>query len=187
MDLDPDNRLFARGHMRRLDAESFRDTLLEISGELELGAQIESTIPPKVKEDYSYKHASRNRSVYGPWFRNSLPDLYSELDGANPSFPISKRNRSTIAPQALAMLNSEWIAERTSKFGTRLAGKTELSVEEKIQLCFLSTLSRLPSSREMQWANSTVALARQSQTQDEIIWGILAHELVASIDFRYVE
>ncbi len=187
MELDPDNRMFARGHIRRLDAETLRDTLLELSGELELGAQIESTIPPKVKDDYTFKHVSNYRSVYGPWFRNSLPDLFAELDGANPSFPISKRNRSTIAPQALAMLNSEWIAERTSKFGSRLAEVTIHSDEQKINSCFLSVLSRLPSSREVQWAKETVDLARRSQMQEEKLWGSLAHDLVASIDFRYVE
>ncbi len=187
MELDPDNRQFARGNMRRLDAETFRDTLLNISGELDLSSRIESTIPPKVKEDYAFKHTSTFRSVYGPWFRNSLPDLYSELDGANPSFPISKRNRSTIAPQSLAMLNSEWIAERISKFGARLAEETKMPDEKKIEYCFLSTVSRLPSSREMLWAKTTVTLARESQIQEEKLWGTLTHELVASIDFRYVE
>jgi len=77
IDLDPDNRLFARSYVRRLDAETIRDTLLSISGELDLSAQIESTIPGSTKEDYGFKHVARYRSVYGPWFRNSLPELYS--------------------------------------------------------------------------------------------------------------
>ncbi len=187
MELDPDNRMFARGYIRRLDAETFRDTLLDISGELELVSQIESTIQPRVKEDYAFKHTSNYRSVYGPWFRNSLPALYAELDGANPSFPISKRNRSTIAPQAMSILNSEWIAARTSRFGSKLALEPNKTDEQRISHCFLSILSRLPSSREMQWARGAVTQARQDQIQEDKLWGSLAHELVASIDFRYVE
>ena len=184
-ELDPDNRLFARGNVRRLDAESIRDTLLDLSGELDLSFAT-STIPAKLKDDYDYKHSSRYRSVYGPWFRNSLPDLYSEFDGANPSFPIAKRNRSTIATQALALLNSDWIAERTRKFGARLAQQIDLTIDQKIDACFHSALSRYPSESEMDWAKTIVRQAIESHATDEFIWSSMVHNLVASIDFRYV-
>jgi Protein of unknown function (DUF1553)/Protein of unknown function (DUF1549)/Planctomycete cytochrome C len=187
LELDPENRLFARGSVRRLDAEAIRDTLLSISGELDLAVQIESTIPDKTKEDYGFKHVARYRSVYGPWFRNSLPELYVEFDGANPSFPISKRNRSTIAPQALAMLNSEWITERAHRFGLRLSSKTELSDEQRVNSCFLATLSRLPSSREAKWAEELILKARKRNNSEETLWSSLVHDLIASLDFRYIE
>jgi len=187
IELDPDNRLFARSTVRRLDAETIRDTLLSISGELDLSAQIESTIPGNTKEDYGFKHTAKYRSVYGPWFRNSLPELYSEFDGANPSFPISKRNRSTIAPQALAILNSEWIAERVHQFGVRLAAKPDFSDEQKVNACFLATLSRLPSSRETRWAEEQLRQARQRDSSADSLWSSLVHDLIASVDFRYIE
>ncbi|MCY2984530.1 MAG: DUF1553 domain-containing protein [Planctomycetota bacterium] len=187
MELDPDNRLFARSNVRRLDAETIRDTLLSISGELDLAVQIESTIPDKTKEDYGFKHVARYRSVYGPWFRNALPELYTEFDGANPSFPISKRNRSTIAPQALAMLNSEWIAERAHQFGLRLASETGLSEEQRVNTCFLATLSRLPSSRETKWAEEQIRQARKRNHSQATLWSSLVHDLIASLDFRYIE
>ena len=187
LDIDPDNRLFARSGIRRLDAETMRDTLLGLSGELDLAVQVESTIPSKLKEDYAFKHSVRYRSVYGPWFRNSMPDLVAEFDGANPSFPISKRNRSTIAPQALALLNSEWIAERSKRFGNRLVKRTGLSDDHKLSICFLSTLSRLPSDREREWAEGCIRQAQESQLAEEELWSSLVHNLVASIDFRYVE
>ncbi len=187
MELDPENRLFARSGIRRLDAETMRDTLLGLSGELDLAALVESTIPAKLKEDYAFKHSIRYRSVYGPWFRNSLPDLVAEFDGANPSFPISKRNRSTIVPQALALLNSQWIADRSSKFGNRLCDMPGLSDEQKLHCCFMSILSRLPSIREREWAEETIRQARESQIVEEDLWSSLVHNLVASIDFRYVE
>ncbi len=187
IETDPDNRLFARSNVRRLDAETIRDTLLSISGELDLAVQIESTIPDKTKEDYGFKHVARYRSVYGPWFRNSLPELYSEFDGANPSFPISKRNRSTIAPQALTLLNSEWISERAHQFGLRLASKTDLSDVQKMNTCFLATLARLPSSREAKWAEEQILQARKRNNPDETLWSSLVHDLIASVDFRYLE
>lgn len=187
LEFDPDNRLFARGNIRRLDAETMRDTLLSISGELDLSVRIESTIPKKIVKDYGFRHVARYRSVYGPWFRNSLPELYLEFDGANPSFPISKRNRSTIAPQALAILNSQWIAERAHQFGLILAAKTEFSEEHKLNACFLVTLNRLPSSRETKWAEEKLLQARKHNSSDENLWSSLVHDLIASIDFRYIE
>ena len=186
-ELDPDNRLFARSSLRRLDVESIRDTLLSASGELDLGVQIESTIPGKLKEDYGFQHFVRYRSVYGPWFRNALPELYSEFDGANPSFSISKRNRSTIAQQALALLNSDWIAERATKFGELVSKQSCLSDDEKISHCFQTLLSRLPSEREVAWAQGHLRKSRENATVDERDWSSLARSLIASIGFRYVE
>ncbi len=187
MELDPDNRVFARSSIRRLDAESIRDTLMGMSGELDLASQVGSIAPAKLREDYDFHHTTRYRSVFGPWFRNALPELYSEFDGANPSFSIGKRNRSTIAPQALTMLNSQWIAQRTAKLGRRLAADFSLGDEQKMNCCFLSTLSRLPSSRELEWSKDHVRHARECDTTEDVLWGALVHALVASIDFRYVE
>ena len=186
-ELDPDNRLFARSSLRRLDVESIRDTLLGASGELDLGVQIESTIPGKLKEDYGFQHFVRYRSVYGPWFRNALPELYSEFDGANPSFSISKRNRSTIAQQALALLNSDWIAQRATKFGELVFKQSNLSDDEKICYCFKTLLSRLPSEREVTWAQEYLRQSRGNTSFDERVWGSLSRSIIASIGFRYVE
>jgi len=125
--------------------------------------------------------------VYGPWFRNALPDLYAEFDGANPSFSISKRNRSTIAPQALALLNSDWIAQRAAKFGELVSKQAYLSDEEKIGHCFQSLLSRLPSEREAAWAQDHLRQSSGNASFDERDWSYLARSIIASIGFRYVE
>ena len=186
-EIDPDNRLFARSSIRRLDVETIRDTLLNASGELDLGVEIESTIPSKLKEDYDFQHSVRYRSVYGPWFRNALPELYSEFDGANPSFSISKRNRSTIAQQALALLNSDWIAQRASRFGELISKQSSFTDDQKIANCFQTLLSRLPSDREAAWANEQLRQSRQIEIPAEEAWSSLVHSIIASIDFRYVE
>lgn len=187
MDLDPDNRLFARSNIRRLDVEVIRDTLLCASGELDKCVQMGSTIPGKLKEDYGFQHSVRYRSVYGPWFRNALPELYSEFDGANPSFSISKRNRSTIAQQALALLNSDWITQRAAKLGGLVSKQTGLTDDQKIRLCFQTLISRLPSDREAAWANEQLRQSKQDSVADDQSWGSLVHSIIASLDFRYVE
>ena len=187
LEKDPDNRLFARGCVRRLDAEAIRDSLLSISGELDLGSQIDSVIPAEMKEDYKFSHRVRYRSLYGPLFRNSPLELYTEFDGANPSFPISKRSRSTIAPQALALLNSDWVAERASKFATRVANSNTMSNEQKIDYCFLSTVSRPATELETAWAKSLIEASTTRSGSADTVWCDLVRDLVASIDFRFIE
>ncbi len=187
LEMDPDNRLFARGHVRRLDVEAIRDSLLSISGELDLGSQIDSVIPAEMKEDYKFSHSVRYRSLYGPLFRNSPLELYTEFDGANPSFPISKRSRSTIAPQALALLNSDWVAERASKFAALVASSNTLSNEQKINDCFLATVSRPATEQETAWAKSLIDASTAHSGSVDSVWCDLVRDLVASIDFRFIE
>ena len=185
MQLDPDNRCFARAYVRRLDAESLRDSLLSLSGELDLGPGTQSTIPEKIKDDFGYQHTGTQRSVYGPWFRNALPEMYSEFDGANPCFPISKRARSTIAPQALALLNSPWVAERANRFAERIITNSENPTDHKLNECFGAVLGRLPSEQERAWAHGR--LGSNVSSPDLKAWSGLVHDLIASLDFRFIE
>lgn len=193
MELDPENLFFSHSHLRRLDAEALRDSILQASGEL-LDAHyaspdshesesnncpaptqsITSTIKNGSKEDYRYQHTVGLRSIYLPWFRNALPELIREFDGANPSFSISERSRSTVATQALALMNSPWVADRASAATKNLT--TDADENETIQTLFRQILHRNPTPAEQAWAQTVL---KEATFQE------LAHQLLASIDFRY--
>lgn len=193
MEADPENLLFSHSYLRRLDAEALRDSILQASGEL-VDAQyantddnveislnsppekhfVSSTVKNGTKEDYRYQHTVGLRSVYLPWFRNALPELIREFDGANPSFSISERSRSTVATQALALMNSPWVADRARAATTDFSPDTE--EEQKIHAIFRRILHRDPTPTELSWAQSVL---KQASLQE------LAHQLIASIDFRY--
>jgi hypothetical protein len=193
MELDPENLYFSHSHLRRLDAESLRDSILQASGELvdahyaapdgnesdsnntQAPTQsITSTIKNGPKEDYRYQHSVGLRSIYLPWFRNALPELIREFDGANPSFSISERSRSTVATQALALMNSPWVADRASAITKLLP--TDTDENERIQTLFRQILHRDPTPAEHSWAQTVLKEATDQE---------LAHQLLASIDFRY--
>lgn len=178
---DPENTSFARGNLRRLDSEALRDSMLLSSGELRLGGTFESTIKSGTSADYRYQHDNNLRSVYMPWFRNALPPLVREFDGANPSFSISQRNRSTVATQALAMMNNPWIRDRAKALVASMpevptnstdSTPTMLHIEE----VFHRILGRSPDEAEVLWAQG---LLKTDDLEE------LAHQLFASIDFRY--
>jgi hypothetical protein len=171
---DPENRAFAVAPLRRLDAESLRDSILQASGELQLLTRLESTIRSGIKEDYRYEHHGSLRSVYQPWFRNSLPQLIRQFDGANPSYPTFQRDRSTIATQALTLMHSPWVAARAKATAERAGASA--SEQEAIALVFRSTLGRDADRSESEWALEVL--------KEEGLSALILH-LFSSIDFRY--
>ncbi len=78
-DVDPANRLRAGMNIRRLDAETIRDSMLAASGELQL--QIGgNSIKEGTAADYGYADSSFRRSVYVPVLRNALSDFRTVFD-----------------------------------------------------------------------------------------------------------
>lgn len=182
---DPENGYFSFGHLRRLDAESLRDSMLRSSGELKESEPAGDSIFPAVgttvragtKEDYRYEHEAGYRSVYLPWFRNSLPELVREFDGANPSFSISERSRSTVSTQALALMNSPWVSKRAEAASAGIEPcEAEADCNRVIETLFLKILGRVPTEVELRWGRAVLSEASAKE---------LAHQLFASIDFRY--
>ena len=100
-----------------------------------------------------------------------MPQLVREFDGPNPSFPISVRNRSTVSTQALAMMNDPWVRSRADATVTSLGSNSEYPA------IFRNILGRNPYPEEARWAEEVVEQAGLTE---------LAHQLFASIDFRYV-
>lgn len=187
LQIDPDNELFGRANLRRLDAESLRDRMLDFSGELELPDVVEATWKEGLKEDYRYESTVLFRTVYQPWFRNALPELTTEFDVANPSSTTSQRGRSTVAPQALAIMNSPWVESRAKAASRQI--ETECRTENpdnipsksealRIDRSFQLAFGRSPDEKERLWATRILAANRLEE---------LAHQLMASIEFRFIE
>ncbi len=129
---DEDNKLLWRQNRTRLDAEQVRDAILAVSGRLDRTAGGPSDmqfdmkpgihVTPKVdygKFDWDRPQGHR-RSVYRFVFR-TLPDPLVEcLDGADASALTPKRSESVTAPQALALLNNEFVLVHAKALAARL-------------------------------------------------------------------
>ncbi|MDA1232979.1 MAG: DUF1549 domain-containing protein, partial [Planctomycetota bacterium] len=113
--VDPENKLLGRGFRRCLDAESIRDSLLSISGSLDLSVNSGRTIAKISTYDNEYHHDEHPlfcRSVYVPSFRNTLLDLFEVFDVANPNVVSGKRSHSLRPAQSLFMLNSPFVMQQ---------------------------------------------------------------------------
>ena len=146
---DPENRLLSRMHRQRLQAESLRDGMLDMAGVLDLtiGGK---TFPANLASDYQYEYTALRRSVYIPVFRNSLPEIFEAFDFANPSLVVGRRDVSTVAPQALFLLNHPFVREQAERTARRLLSDRDADLRTRLDLAYRLTLSRSPTAAEMQ-------------------------------------
>ncbi|HEX7898534.1 MAG TPA: DUF1553 domain-containing protein [Planctomycetota bacterium] len=175
LEADPENRLFTRANRRRLDAESLRDTMLWVSGKLDLQGGGPG-YPASLASDYSFKSDKDvHRSVYVPVFRNALPEIFEVFDFADTSVATGRRESSTIAPQALYFMNSPFAKEHAAHAAARLAAETP-DEAARIARAWRLTLGRAPSAKEVDIARRYLAKSG---------WAGLVQTLFASIEFRY--
>jgi hypothetical protein len=187
--VDPENRLFWRMNRRRLDAECIRDTMLAVSGQLKLDVG-GSNIKAGTTADYAYKQSDTRRSVYSPVFRNSLPEFFEVFDFADSSVVMGRRNASTVAPQALFLMNHPSIIEQARAAAERALALPVAGDTERLERAYRMALGRSPSEGEARVAMKYLSRAPADGAVDsnrQQAWTAFFQALFASMDFRYVE
>ncbi|MBN9517975.1 DUF1553 domain-containing protein [bacterium] len=180
---DPENRLFGRANRRRLEAEAIRDTMLTVSGKLTPFAGGRN-FADTVAADYGFKHTSTARSVYLPVFRNALPEAFEAFDFADPSMVVGKRSTSTVAPQALYLMNNPFPVDQAKASAARLLAENLPSDDARLTRAYRLALGRAPTDGER--AAARRFLANQSG-DPAAAWATVFQAVFASADFRYVE
>ncbi len=186
---DPSNRYLTYAFRRRLDAEGVRDSLLQISGALELTLKGGLTIGRLGTYDNEYSHSEfplNCRSIYVPSFRNTMLDLFEVFDAANPNLVTGRRNRSTRPAQALYMLNSPFVMQQARLAAESFLRSADFDVknpETGIRHVWRLCTSRTPTSDEVAALLPIVA----EQPDSVASWTTVFHALFASVEFRYLE
>ena len=202
---DPENRLLWRMNRRRLDAEALRDAILTVSGKLDLAAGGPGVSDPSVLKgvgtvtptEYTYEFNDVRRSVYTPAFRNRTLELFEAFDFADPNTVAGKRNVSTVAPQALYLLNSPFVMDQATAAAARLLSE-EPSTNDgaRVERAFREALGRKPTDGEK--SAVLAALANGSKSTDpsseasssdarQAAWERVFQALFGCVDFRYLE
>ncbi len=186
---DPENRWLSHAHRKPLDAESLRDAMLAVSGRLDhsVGGL---TIRKFSQYDLGYEFDTERRSVYVPAFRNATLDLFEVFDAANPNIVMGQRPKSTLATQALFLMNSPFVIEEARAAAQKLLRETErsgvdLNDAERIHRAYLYALGREPTPKEHEMSLRHVAELR-GQDDDIAAWAGLYQALFASVDFRHL-
>jgi hypothetical protein len=184
---DPENRWLWRMSRRRLDAECLRDTVLQVSGDLQLDIG-GPTIKAGTAADYGYQHADTRRSVYSPVLRNALPEFFEVFDFADPSMVTGCRNVSTVAPQALFLMNHPFVIQEARHAARKLLAESGLDEAARVVRAYRLTLGRSPSEGELALSRKHLQkLAEGGEANAEQAWGQFFQVLFASLDFRYLD
>ncbi len=193
--VDPDNRLLWRYPLRRLDAESLRDAMLAVSGELDDkagGPFVPATRKPDGRIVVEEKTAgARRRSVYLQQRRSQVVTLLALFDAPSMTTNCSARTISTVPLQSLALLNDDFVQARAAGLARRLGREAGTSEEKRLALAFQLVFNRPPTGEEQSAARRFLAEQRKLLTQEkrdaERVWTDFCQMLLASNAFLYVE
>ncbi|QDU80342.1 Planctomycete cytochrome C [Polystyrenella longa] len=138
---DPDNYYWSHAKLRRLEAEAIRDSLLAVSGQLDL---------KMYGPGYKPNGDSHQRSVYGLIKRNSLDKFLATFDAPTPFATKGNRDETNVPGQSLTLMNDPSLSKNAANWIKLIKTEyPELSPEAQIQLMFEQALGRLPSEKEM--------------------------------------
>jgi hypothetical protein len=196
---DPANRLWSHFTARRLDVEEIRDALLSVDGSLDLtmgGSLLEGTGIVHDKENdpvarVSFDPAkSRRRTIYLPLRRSNLPSFLTLFDFGDAVTTWESRTRTNVAPQALFMLNSSFVAERSSNLAKLLLDDKSTDDRRRIERAFWITLTRKPEDQETNEALSYIDGMEKRRAGEEArlkAWQSYCHILMTSNEFAYID
>ena len=158
---DKDARLLWRYPPRRLDAEQLRDTMLEVSGQLDrrMGGpgfrlyrftqnNVSTYFPLDEPGPETYR-----RAVYHQNARASIVDVLNDFDLPDIAFAAPRRAQTTTPLQALTLLNHRFTLDMAAALAAQLTGSTT----EKITAAYTRVLQRTPSVAECNAASDLIA------------------------------
>ena len=154
-EVDPDNRLLWRANPRQLDAESLRDSVLTLSGNLKLDRPFASEIAAegdkRIGRQFDGSTAGDNsthRSAYLPILRDSLPEALALFDFADPNASAEKRTSTNVPSQSLFLMNNAFVLEQARAMAMNLSEEFA-STEQQVEHAFLLAYGRPATTEEI--------------------------------------
>ena len=164
--VDAENRLLWRANVRRLEAESIRDAMLFVAGELNLDIGGPSFLDMQVKQsnnaeftdpDNTFNPQVNRRTIYRLWARSGTNPLLQAFDCPDPSVMAPVRTRTITPIQAMQLLNNHRVEQCASRFAERLQATTSDNLQKQLELAWQWTFARMPNNEEQKRAQQFVA------------------------------
>ncbi len=185
---------------QRLDAESIRDAILRVSGDLDPAEARAHPFPHPATWDWTQHkpfealYETNKRSVYLMVQRSQRHPYLSTFDGADPNVSTAERTGSITPLQALYMMNSEFVHERSKHFADSVIAAAP-DDGRRLKLAFESAFARPPTHEEARQALEYFRLSRQKLEAAGVTTGQLTREawasflrgVLASNEFIYID
>jgi hypothetical protein len=167
LSIDPENRLLWKMNRRRLDFEATRDTLLAVSGKLN------GTIGgPSIRDPLAT--GANRRTMYSHLDRLNVPGLFRTFDFPSPDATNPQRDTTTIAPQALFLMNHPFVMECARALMRRPDVAAAKDMPAKIDRLHRLLFGRSATPDEQRLAQDYL----QAQTNAPAAWERYAHALL---------
>jgi hypothetical protein len=196
---DANNELLSSFPRRRLDAESIRDTLLVLGGNLDTTPSGPHPFPPQTEWKFTQHnpfkavYESRRRSVYLMTQRIQRHPFLAIFDGADPAASTPVRTTSTTPLQALFLLNDRFVHEQARAFASRVI-RAAGDDATRLTFAYESALGRAPDRTELERAHQFLADARERlresstpETLETESWTALARVIFRLNEFVYLD
>ncbi len=173
--VDPENRLLWKWNRQRLEYEPLRDAMLAAAG------QLDERFGGRSVDLFKSPFTGR-RTAYGYIDRQELPAVFRVFDVANPDATSPGRPETTVAQQALYLLNSPFVMEQAQHLAARTAGISDAAT--RVTELYRLALARSPDPSELQLA---LAFVEKATAGKVAAWEKLAHALLCSNEFAFID
>jgi hypothetical protein len=191
--IDPDNILLHRMPVRRLQAEAIRDSLLAVSGRINLHAFGPGV--PTHRTAFMTGRGSRpsgpldgngRRSIYQTIYRNFLNPFLLAFDMPSPFGPKGRRGNSNVPAQSLTLMNDPLVSKLANSWAQKTASQKDS--RKRIELMVEHAHGKIPSKETTDQLLAFVELqGKEYGKVDQRAWADLAHTLFNLKAFFYLQ
>ena len=173
---DAENKLFWRGRSARLEAEAIRDAMLAAGGQLDARMFGPGTL----------SESDHRRSVYLTVKRSKLIHMLTLFDATSATQSVGQRPSTTVAPQALELLNSPFVRECAKTFAKRVAPAADTPFAVAIQNAYQIALGRNPDADESKDSLDFLTALSAKTSRDQAL-ADFCQAVMGLNEFVYVE
>ena len=193
-DADPENHLLWRFNRHALDAESLRDAMLSVSGNLNLSQPEQHPFPPvqtwafTIHQPFHAVYESDHRSVYLMAQRNRRHPYLSLFDGADPNQSTGERLTTTTPTQSLYLMNSPLVHQWSASVAEQILNQPGERVD-RIGYIYEKLIGRQATPQDIKQAENFIERYQTSpdNASPAAAWSALARVLMTSNPFLYVD
>ena len=167
---DLENHLLWKYRPQRLEAEAIRDVMMASSGGIDLSVGGKPVFPyiPQEILDTAVLFGRWDNQVDGPevWRRSlyvyrrrtlSFP-FFETFDLPDQNQTINARNTSTVAPQALTLMNNPFVLNQAELFSDRITENVPYDIDQQVEMVYRTALTRPPTEEEAEVGRQLVEL-----------------------------
>ena len=177
--VDPEDKLVWRYNRHRLEGESIRDAMLEVSGRLNLkmgGRGVFPPLPEGVDPRGGWKRnedpdETQRRSIYTFVRRNVRYPMFEVFDMPDTHESCPRRATTVTAPQALELLNNELVLDWSRSLAGRVLNDGGMTPESEVDRAYKFTFSRSPTEAErkeaLEFLNKQSAILAERMASDD--------------------